>query len=171
MGVFSQKLRIDFSECEIAYWYRNFKIWFYIGSVRHSLKVLFHSIQRLVSLRPDAGLVWLGRRMYPRALFTPNRSVGCAIPDNCGANQWGRTGVSGNGYAIVCHTFLVRCSFNFHPMMRTDLLVGISTFRLSFTSVSGGEAPPGCAETCLQFHVVTTLRLVVRRNGASWNYH
>jgi len=34
--------------------------------------------------------------MYPRAFFTPNRSVGRAIPYSFGANQWGRTGVSGN---------------------------------------------------------------------------
>jgi len=50
----------------------------------------------LVHLGLDARLVWFGRRMYPRAFFTPNRSVARAIPDNCGANQWGRTGVSGN---------------------------------------------------------------------------
>ena len=33
---------------------------------------------------------------YPRTLFTPNRSVGRAITDNFGANQWGWTDVSGN---------------------------------------------------------------------------
>jgi len=60
------------------------------------LKVLFRSIGRPVRLGPDAGLVWLGRRTYPRAIFTPNRSVRRSIPDNFGANQWGRAGVSRN---------------------------------------------------------------------------
>jgi len=60
------------------------------------LRCFFTPFGRPVRLGPDAGLVWLGRRTYPRPLFTPNRSVGCAIPDNFGTNQWGRAGVSEN---------------------------------------------------------------------------
>jgi len=59
------------------------------------LRCFFTPFGRLVRLGPDARLVWLGRRTYLGALFTPNRSVGRTIPDNFGANQWGRTGVSG----------------------------------------------------------------------------
>ena len=60
------------------------------------LRCFFTPFGRPVHLGPVPELVWLGRRTYPRALFTPNRSVGRAIPDNFGANQWGQTGVSGN---------------------------------------------------------------------------
>ena len=38
----------------------------------------------------------LRRTLDPRPLFTPNRFVGCAIPDYFGANQWCRTCVSVN---------------------------------------------------------------------------
>jgi len=70
---------------------------FSVGDVlTNGLRCFFTPFGRLVHLRPDAGLVWVRHRTYPRALLTPNGSVGCAIPDNCGANQLGRNGVSGN---------------------------------------------------------------------------
>jgi len=39
------------------------------------LRCFFTPFGRLARLGPDAGLVWPGRRTYPRALFIPNRSV------------------------------------------------------------------------------------------------
>ena len=84
---------------------------------------------RLVCLRPDAGLVWLGPRTYPRALFTPNRSVGHAIPDNFGANQWGRTGVSGNDNAIqFFHYRLLLCPVQLCAVSWVNIVVKSNKF-------------------------------------------
>jgi len=93
-------------------------------------------VQSTRSLR----LIWRPT-LDPRPLFTPNRSIGRAIPDYFGANQWCRTCVSGNNnHSLLItskesqftiqffHYRLLLCPVQLRAVSRVDIVAKSNKF-------------------------------------------